>query len=79
MCLQYKSFENTVAKGEIARNDQFCDLVLEKNGLSLYKFYIFIFPGFNYSSKTRAKPKSEKTIELLTFLAVGASIFSSVT
>ena len=23
MCLQYKSFENTVGKGEIARNEQF--------------------------------------------------------
>ena len=23
MCLQYKSFENTVEKGEIARNEQF--------------------------------------------------------
>ena len=25
MCLQYKSFENTVGKGEIARNKQFLD------------------------------------------------------
>ena len=23
MCLQYKSFENTVGKGQIARNEQF--------------------------------------------------------
>ena len=23
MCMQYKSFENTVGKGEIARNEQF--------------------------------------------------------
>ena len=36
MCLQHKSFENTVGKGEIARNDQFllfpqCFLPVLKN------------------------------------------------
>ena len=28
MCLQYKSFENTVGKGEIARNEQFLFFLL---------------------------------------------------
>ena len=39
-CLQYKSFENTAGKGEIARNEQFllfplCFLPISKNFLPL--------------------------------------------
>ena len=49
-CLQYKSFENTVGKGEIARNEQFllfpqCFLPVWRTAL-LIKFEIVICKVF---------------------------------
>ena len=37
MCLQYKSFENTVGKGEIARNEQF--VLFPKCFLSVWRSF----------------------------------------
>ena len=44
MCLQYKSFENTVGKGEIARNKQF--LLFPQFFLSIWKTFCHFFINF---------------------------------
>ena len=52
-CLQHKPFENTVGKGEIARNEQFllfpkCFLLLEKLSAIFIKFDIVICKLFQF-------------------------------
>ena len=43
-CLQYKSFENTVGKGKIARNEQF--LVFPQCFLPIWRIFYTIFIKF---------------------------------
>ena len=52
-CLRYKSFENTVGKGEIARNEQFllfpqCFLPIEERSAIFIKFEIVICRLFQF-------------------------------
>ena len=53
MCLQYQSFENTLEKGEIARNEQFllflpCLLAFEEHSAILSKVKIVVCKPFQF-------------------------------
>ena len=48
MCLQYKSFENTVRKGEIARNEQF--LLFPQCFLSFWRTFFHFLSNLKLSS-----------------------------
>ena len=54
MCMQYKSFENFLGKGEIARDEQYlifphCFLLFFENSVILIKFEIVFFELFQFS------------------------------
>ena len=49
-CLQYKSFENSVAKGEIARNEQF--LLFRQCFLPFYRTFYHFHQNLNCRLKT---------------------------
>ena len=59
-CLQYKSFENTVGKGEIARNEQF--LLFPKCFLPIWRTFCHFHQGQNCRLQTLSVLKSLKFV-----------------
>ena len=61
-CLQYKSFENTVRKGEIARNEQF--LLFPQYLLSIWRTFMPFSPNLKSSSANSFRSKESKICRL---------------
>ena len=59
-CLQYKSFQNTVSKGEIARNEQF--LLFPPSFLPIWGAFCRIYPSWNSHLQTLSVWKSLKLV-----------------
>ena len=59
-CLQYKSLENTVGKGEIARNEQF--LLFPQCFLAVWKTFYHFHLIWNYRLQTLSVWRSLKVV-----------------
>ena len=60
MCLQYKSFENSVGKGEIARNEQF--LLFPECFLTIQRTFALYLSNLKWCLQTLSVWKSLKFV-----------------